>query len=112
MYNTVKPYDVIRGEKRGINYVITKDLLPLAAAGDTNKDNVIDIMDALTVQAYWGTSNPSADFNFDKIVDAKDMNYVVKNFGLKNTTVSNAPNAKKTYKGATLDSVLTKLGLK
>ncbi|PFH92643.1 dockerin type I domain-containing protein [Bacillus sp. AFS088145] len=112
MYNTVKPYDVIRGEKRGINYVITKDLLPAAAAGDTNKDNVIDIMDALTVQTYWGTSNPSADFNFDKIVDAKDMNYVVKNFGLKNSTVSNAPNAKKTYKGATLDNVLTKLGLK
>ncbi|MEH7451570.1 S8 family serine peptidase [Gottfriedia acidiceleris] len=85
--------------------------LPLAAAGDVNKDNVIDILDALAVQTYWGTNKATADFNFDKIVDKKDMDFIVKNFGLKNPTVSNAPKAKTAYKGVTLDDVLTQLGL-
>ncbi|PGM58291.1 dockerin type I domain-containing protein [Bacillus sp. AFS053548] len=48
-------------------------------AGDANKDNVIDVLDALQVLTYLSTNKASADFNFDKIVDAKDMNYVVKN---------------------------------
>ncbi|WP_129690237.1 dockerin type I domain-containing protein [Gottfriedia acidiceleris] len=81
-------------------------------AGDANKDNVIDVLDALKVQTFWGTNKASADFNFDKVVDAKDMNYVVKNFGLRNSSVPNAPKAKTSYKGATLESILTKLGLK
>ncbi|MFF3024418.1 S8 family serine peptidase [Gottfriedia sp. NPDC057948] len=85
--------------------------LPLAAAGDVNKDNVIDILDALAVQTYWGTNKATADFNFDKVVDKKDMDYIVKNFGIKNPTVSNAPKAKTTYKGVTLDDVLSQLGL-
>ncbi|MEH7514832.1 dockerin type I domain-containing protein, partial [Gottfriedia acidiceleris] len=85
--------------------------LPTAAAGDVNKDNVIDILDALAVQTYWGTNKATADFNFDKVVDKKDMDYIVKNFGLKNPTVSNAPKAKTAYKGVTLDDVLTQLGL-
>ncbi|MFF2876352.1 S8 family serine peptidase [Gottfriedia sp. NPDC057991] len=109
---SVKPYVEIRGVKTGANYVVYKDTFQQAAAGDTNKDNVIDILDALYVQTYWGTNNPSADFNFDKKVDANDMNYVVKNFGLKNNTVPNAPNAKKIYKGTTLDSILAQLGMK
>ncbi|MES9684996.1 hypothetical protein ABWK22_19260, partial [Gottfriedia acidiceleris] len=66
---------------------------------------------ALAVQTYWGTNKASADFNFDKVVDAKDMDYVVKNFGLQNSTVPSPPKAKKSYKGATLDSILTDLGL-
>ncbi|MEH7451180.1 S8 family serine peptidase [Gottfriedia acidiceleris] len=102
-------YSDVRGEIVGkrIRYN-----LPIAAAGDTNKDNVIDILDALAVQTYWGTNKASADFNFDKVVDAKDMNYVVKNYGLQNPTVENAPKAKTSYKGATLDTVLSQLGLK
>ncbi|XRG79071.1 S8 family serine peptidase [Rossellomorea sp. GAMAL-10_SWC] len=100
--------DEVRGE------IVGKRLgwnLPLAAAGDVNKDNVIDILDALAVQTYWGTNKATADFNFDKVVDKKDMDYIVKNFGLKNPTVSNAPKAKTAYKGVTLDEVLTQLGL-
>jgi hypothetical protein len=101
-------YSDVRGEIVGkrIRYN-----LPIAVAGDTNKDNVIDILDALAVQTYWGTNKASADFNFDKVVDAKDMNYVVKNYGLQNPTVENAPKAKTSYKGATLDTVLSQLGL-
>jgi len=86
--------------------------LPTAAAGDVNKDDVIDVLDALAVQTYWGTNKTSADFNFDKVVDAKDMNYIVQNYGLKNPTVDNAPKAKTSYKGATLETLLSQLGLK
>jgi subtilisin family serine protease len=85
--------------------------LPVAAAGDANKDDVIDILDALAVQKNWGTSDVSTDFNFDKVVDGKDMNYIIKNFGLQNPTVADAPKAKSSYKGATLDSIRKELGL-
>jgi hypothetical protein len=85
--------------------------LPAAAAGDANKDDVIDILDALAVQKYWGTSDTSTDFNFDKVVDSKDMNYIIKNFGLQNPTVADAPKAKASYKVATLDSIRKELGL-
>ncbi|PNB76480.1 hypothetical protein C1X30_33495, partial [Pseudomonas sp. FW305-BF6] len=66
----------------------------------------------LAVQTYWGTNKASADINFDKVVDKKDMDFIVKNFELKNPTVSNAPKPKTSYKGATLDTVLSQLGLK
>ncbi|QKE76188.1 hypothetical protein HPK19_24830 (plasmid) [Arthrobacter citreus] len=98
----------VRGEVVGKRLAFN---LPTAAAGDVNKDNVIDILDALAVQTYWGTNKATADFNFDKVVDKKDMDYIIENFGLKNPTVSNAPKAKTAYKGVTLDNVLTQLGL-
>ena len=53
-----------------------------------------------------------SDFNFDKVVDKKDMDYIVKNFGLRNSTVPDAPKAKSSYKGVTLDQILNELGLK
>ncbi|PEL13397.1 S8 family serine peptidase [Bacillus sp. AFS017336] len=99
----------IRGEQLGKRLGFN---LATAAAGDTNKDNVIDILDAVNVQTYWNTNKASADFNFDGVVNSKDMNYVVKNFGLQNTTVPNPPKAKAAYKGVTLDDVLTQLGMK
>ncbi|WP_255294820.1 S8 family serine peptidase [Bacillus sp. AFS041924] len=101
--------DQVRGETVGrtLRYVT-----PRLTAGDANKDNVIDVMDALQLQTFWGTNKSSADFNFDKVVDAKDMNYVVKNFGKRNNSVPNAPKVKTSYKGATLESILTELGLK
>ncbi len=101
--------DEVRGETVGkrINY-----LLPRAAAGDVNKDNVIDILDAIELQKYWNTNHASTDLNFDKIVDKTDMNYIIKNFGLQNPTVPDAPKAKDSYKGVTLDQILGELGLK
>lgn len=101
--------DDIRGELTG-RYI--RDLLAVAPAGDANKDNVIDILDALAVQKNWGTNDVSTDFNFDKIVDKKDMDYVIKHYGLQNKTVTNAPKANESYKGVTLDDVLSKLALK
>lgn len=98
----------VRGETVGkrLNYH-----LPIATAGDANKDDVIDILDALEVQNNWGTDNATTDFNFDKVVDGKDMNYIIKNFGLQNPTVVEAPKVKNSYKGTTLDSILRELGL-
>ncbi|MEH7504125.1 S8 family serine peptidase [Neobacillus drentensis] len=104
----VLSYDV-RGEiiGRDMSY-----LLSPAKAGDVNKDNVIDILDALELQKNWGTKASGSDLNFDGIVDKKDMDYVVKNYGLQNDSVPNAPKAKNTYKSITLDTVLSQLGLK
>jgi hypothetical protein len=109
MSQNFEMYSDVRGEIVGKRL---KYNLPIAAAGDTNKDNVIDILYALAVQTYWGTNKASADFNFDKVVDAKDMDYIVQNYGLQNPTVKNVPKAKTSYKGATLDTVLSQLGLK
>ncbi len=109
MYKSFVLSDEVRGETVGKRLAY---LLPTAAAGDTNKDNVIDILDAIVLQKYWGTNEASADFNFDKVVDKKDMNYIVKNFGLRNSTTPNAPKAKYSYKGVTLDQILSELGFK
>ncbi|PEJ52241.1 hypothetical protein CN692_22060 [Bacillus sp. AFS002410] len=99
----------VRGEQLGKRLGFN---LAQAAAGDTNKDNVIDILDALNIQTFWGTNKTSADLNFDGVVNKKDMDYVIKNYGLQNSTVPNPPKAKTAYKGVTLDDVLTQLGLK
>jgi subtilisin family serine protease len=109
MYKQLVLSDDVRGE------VVGKRLgfnLLQAKAGDTNKDNVIDILDAIYLQTYWGTDESGADLNFDGKVDKKDMDYVVKNYGLQNSTVPDPPKAKTSYKGVTLDTVLSQLGLK
>lgn len=99
----------VRGEQIGSRLGFN---LAQAAAGDTNKDNVIDISDALNIQTNWGTNKSGSDLNFDGVVNKKDMDFVVKNYGLQNSTVPNPPKAKTAYKGVTLDDVLTQLGLK
>ncbi|PEJ57112.1 hypothetical protein CN692_14575 [Bacillus sp. AFS002410] len=88
--------------------------LPLKAAiaGDVNKDNVIDVMDALYLQTYWGTNKRDADINFDGVVDEKDMAFVEKNYLMQNPTINYAPTAKKKYKSQTLESVKASLGIK
>ncbi|XRG79424.1 S8 family serine peptidase [Rossellomorea sp. GAMAL-10_SWC] len=101
--------DDVRGETVGRRLGFN---LAQAKAGDTNKDNVIDILDALNLQTYWGFNKSGCDLNFDGVVDKKDMDYVVKNYGLQNSTVPNPPKAKTSYKGVTLDDVLNQLGLK
>ncbi|GGB63814.1 S8 family serine peptidase [Fictibacillus barbaricus] len=109
MYKSlVLSYDV-RGEAIGYRF---GSALARAKAGDANKDNVIDIMDALYLQTYWGANKSGADLNFDGVVDKKDMDLLIKNYGLQNSTVPNAPKAKTSYKGSTLDTVLNQLGLK
>ncbi|KRF58840.1 hypothetical protein ASG99_27275 [Bacillus sp. Soil768D1] len=108
MYKSYKLSDDVRGELIGIDRVFSTQ----PKAGDANKDNVIDVMDAIYLQTYWGTNKSGADLNFDGVVDKKDMDLLIKNYGLQNSTVPNAPKAKTKYKGSTLDTVLNQLGLK
>ncbi|WP_078381949.1 S8 family serine peptidase [Sutcliffiella halmapala] len=81
------------------------------AAGDVNNDNVIDVMDAVYIQEKWGTSDRNADINFDGKVDALDIGFVKKNYFMQNPTVEKAPEAKKNFKGKTLEKILQELGI-
>ncbi|PEL13889.1 S8 family serine peptidase [Bacillus sp. AFS017336] len=108
MYRKMNLSDNVRGEYVGKRMLWN---LTSGAAGDVNKDNVIDILDAVAVQTYWGTNKNTTDFNFDKVVDEKDMYFIEKNFGLQNPTVNNVQKPKTTYKGKTLEDILKDLGL-
>ncbi|PEL14219.1 S8 family serine peptidase [Bacillus sp. AFS017336] len=82
-----------------------------AIAGDVNKDDAIDVLDALYIQTFWGSTKREADINFDGKVDARDMAFVEKNYLMKNPTSTNAPTPKKNYKGQNLESVLKALNI-
>ncbi len=82
-----------------------------AIAGDVNKDDVIDVLDAIYLQTYWGTNKRAADINFDGVVDVKDMAFVEKNYLMQNPTINNAPTPKKKYKSQTLETVKSSLGI-
>ncbi|TDL72818.1 hypothetical protein E2R56_16650 [Rhodococcus qingshengii] len=83
-----------------------------APAGDVNKDNVIDIHDALSIQGNWKTNNRESDINFDGVVDEKDMQFVVDNYLMQNPwMLDKAPKPEKTYKGKTLIDVLHEVGM-
>ncbi|PEL14210.1 S8 family serine peptidase [Bacillus sp. AFS017336] len=78
-------------------------------AGDVNKDNVIDIMDALMIQTYWGTNKRSADINFDGTVNEKDLAFVQQNYLRQNVSVMNPPSPQKKLKNITLEKILKEL---
>ncbi|UOY91996.1 S8 family serine peptidase [Ectobacillus sp. JY-23] len=78
-------------------------------AGDVNGDQVIDIMDAVYMQTYWGTNHREADINFDGTVDMNDFVFIEKNYTLQNPTLSNAPKPKAKYKNKTLETIKKEL---
>ncbi|NQD66612.1 S8 family serine peptidase [Bacillus haikouensis] len=85
-------------------------------AGDVNKDNVIDIMDALTIQEKWETNNRAADINFDGVVNHKDIKFVKQNYLKQNSTLEYidpgaSPLPKEKYNGKTLEAILKELGV-
>ncbi|MFB7142125.1 S8 family serine peptidase [Gottfriedia sp. NPDC056225] len=86
--------------------------VPTSLGGDVNGDDVIDIMDALYIQTYWGTNKRDADINFDGTVDGKDLAFVAKNYLLQNPTIDSPPIPKKQFKGKTLDVIKSELGIK
>ena len=104
-------YNTMDGVDYGIYKRLGTETMLVAAAGDVNKDNVIDIQDALAIQTYWGTNKRSADINDDGTVDAKDFAFVEKNFGMQNPTVDNAPKPQMKYKGKTLADIKNELGI-
>ncbi|PGL72930.1 S8 family serine peptidase [Bacillus sp. AFS055030] len=91
--------------------LISNYFIKQAVAGDVNQDNVIDVLDALYIQTYWGTSKREADINFDGKVDATDLSFVEKNYLKQNQYVENAPEPQKQYKTATLESIKIALGV-
>ncbi|WP_052504519.1 S8 family serine peptidase [Rossellomorea aquimaris] len=95
--------DKIRGE-------FDTEGFPQMIAGDVNGDQVIDIMDAIYVQTYWGTDHRDADINFDGIVDMNDFKFIETNYGKQNPTDPRAPKAKTKYKNKTLETVKKELG--
>ncbi|PEL08384.1 S8 family serine peptidase [Bacillus sp. AFS017336] len=99
-------------EKNGIIWgQLRQYISEFAVAGDVNQDDVIDVMDALYIQTYWGTNKRAADINFDGVVDAKDLTYVEQNYLMQNPTNSNSPTPKKKYKSQTLETVKSELGI-
>ncbi|WP_413300803.1 dockerin type I domain-containing protein [Bacillus sp. 1P10SD] len=104
-------YITIDGVMYGYSKRVGTETVDDAAAGDVNKDDVIDIMDALAIQNDWGTNKHSSDINFDGTVDARDFAFVEKNFLMKNPTVDHAPKAEKQYKGKTLVDIKKDLGI-
>lgn len=82
-----------------------------AIPGDVNKDDVIDVLDAIYLEQNWEKNERRADINFDKMVDAKDMKYIQDHYLMKNQTASTTPEPKEIYEGKTLEDILTKLGL-
>jgi Dockerin type I domain len=80
-------------------------------AGDVNKDDVIDLKDALEIQANWGTNTRSSDINFDGTVDALDFAFFETNYLMQNPTVVDAPKAVKVYKDKSIEDVKRELGI-
>lgn len=104
-------YNTMDGEMYGIYKRLGTETIDDAIAGDINKDNVIDLLDALAIQTYWGTNKRVADINFDGTVDAKDFAYVEKNYLMQNQAVDNAPKPVKKYKGKSITDIKAELGI-
>src|SRR5699024_6635264 len=83
-----------------------------APAGDVNKDNFIDIHDALYIQKHWKTDKREADINFDGVVDEEDMQYVIDNYLMKNPWMKGDDlNPEEEYNGITLEDILRDLDM-
>jgi hypothetical protein len=64
-----------------------------------NTKSFLKLFDAIEIQYPWGTGKREADINFDGKVDAKDMNYLQRNYLLQNQHVDDSPQPRKEYKG-------------
>lgn len=85
---------------------------PYIPGGDVDKNNVIDVKDALYIQSYWDTNERAADINYDGAVDEQDMQYVINNYLMQNPWDNNAQKPEKKYKSKTLEDVLKEVGLR
>lgn len=110
-YRTLNTHFDLDGEIYGQFFWVGTETTPYATAGDVNKDNVIDVLDAIAIQTYWGTNKVGADINADGKVDAKDLAFVEKNYLMQNPWIAAPPKPVKKYKSATLESVKSQLGL-
>lgn len=105
----VEKNGTILGQSRLYYTGMTGIFYAYAVAGDVNQDNVIDIQDALAIQQAWNTNNRAADINFDGIVDAKDMQFVIDNYLKQNRDVENSPVPIQQVDGKTLQDIIKEL---
>ncbi|MBO9128922.1 S8 family serine peptidase [Bacillus sp. 165] len=82
-----------------------------AKPGDINKDNTIDILDAILLQNNWGTNNRATDINFDGTTDAKDFSLLEKYYLTENSFVLDTPTPQTEKNGKTIESIKKELGL-
>ncbi|MGL5378984.1 S8 family serine peptidase [Clostridium sp.] len=80
-----------------------------AIAGDVNKDEVIDINDAIAIKDNYLSNLRAADINFDGVVDMNDLQYVIDNFGIKNPTATETPEPVLEKDGVTIESIKSEL---
>jgi hypothetical protein len=55
--------------------------LPEQPAGDVNRDNRIDILDASYIRGALGSSNSVADLDSSSTVTSSDLSYIYSNYG-------------------------------
>ncbi|MGL5346746.1 MAG: S8 family serine peptidase [Peptostreptococcaceae bacterium] len=84
-------------------------------AGETNKDGVIDIMDAINVANNYNKEVTNKemlnyDFNYDNKIDNKDMEYIIKNYLKVNYQQENHAEPKDKHNNETLEDVLNRIG--
>ncbi|MGG7058033.1 S8 family serine peptidase [Clostridium tertium] len=109
------PSRVSNGEVLGkVYYLLGSEFYQYAYAGDVNGDDVIDIHDAIEVAKYYGKKvdykNAAVDFNFDGLVNANDMDYIVENYLITNEQNQDANEGEEYYDGKNLEDILTEIG--
>ncbi|WP_417898228.1 S8 family serine peptidase [Bacillus haimaensis] len=110
-YTTYTPLEVGRKENgieigEYLNYRTA-----VSKPGDINKDNAIDIHDAIMVEKHWGTDYRNTDINFDGTTDAKDFKLLEKYYLSENDFVLDTPNPEEEAEGKTIESIKKALGI-
>jgi hypothetical protein len=60
---------------------VTVSNTPTPKPGDTNGDNLVNIVDLSTLLSKWNTNFPAADFNTDGTVSIVDLSILLSNYG-------------------------------
>ncbi|NQD66613.1 S8 family serine peptidase [Bacillus haikouensis] len=110
-YTTYTPLEVGRtengidiGEHIGYTTAISKP-------GDINKDNTIDIHDAILLQEHWDTEYRNTDINFDGTTDKEDFKHLEKYYLTENDFVLDTPDPQSEANGKTIDTIKKELGI-
>lgn len=85
--------------------------MAVSKPGDINKDNVMDIHDALLLQDHWKTDYRNTDINFDGTTDEKDFTLLEKYYLSENDFVIDTPDPQAEANGETIDTIKKELGI-
>jgi len=110
-YTTYTPLEVGRNEN-GIDIgEIIGYTTAISKPGDINKDNTVDILDAILLQKHWGTNYRNTDINFDNTTDEKDFKHLEKYYLTENDFVLETPEPQTVANGKTIDTIKKDLGI-